>query len=110
MEIKINKEIRSFSESVIMGLNLRQFICSVFAVIASVIIYFVMSGSASHQTVSYVIILACAPPAFLGFFRYHGMSAERAALAFIRDTFIEPRHVFFEGRNIYLDILREKSV
>ena len=36
MEIKINKEIRAYHESVFFGLSMRQFICSVLAVAAAV--------------------------------------------------------------------------
>ena len=40
MEIKINKEIRGYTESMFFGLNLRQFLFSVLAVGVAVAIYF----------------------------------------------------------------------
>ena len=40
MEIKINKEIRTYKETIFFGLSLRQFICSVLAVGMAVVIYF----------------------------------------------------------------------
>ena len=36
MEIKINREIREYTESMFFGLNLRQFICSILACAAGV--------------------------------------------------------------------------
>jgi len=42
MEIKINKEIRTYQESIFFGLSMRQLICSVFAVGAAVGIYFLL--------------------------------------------------------------------
>ena len=42
MEVKINKDIREFSESIFFGLSLRQFIFSVLACIIAVILYFIL--------------------------------------------------------------------
>ena len=40
MEIKINKEIRAYRETLFFGLSVRQFVCSVLAVGAAVALYF----------------------------------------------------------------------
>ena len=40
MEIKINKEIRQYSEKIFFGLSLRQFICSVLACGVAIGVYF----------------------------------------------------------------------
>ena len=40
MEVKINREIRDYQESIFFGLNLRQLIFSIFAVGVAVGIYF----------------------------------------------------------------------
>lgn len=40
MEVKINKEIREYSESIFFGLNLRQLIFSLLAMGAAVAVYF----------------------------------------------------------------------
>ena len=42
MEVKINKDIREFSESIFFGLSLRQFIFSVIACIVAVVLYFAL--------------------------------------------------------------------
>ena len=39
MEIKINKEIRNYKETLFFGLSLRQFICSLLAVGVAVALY-----------------------------------------------------------------------
>ena len=41
MEVKINKEIRDYTESVYFGLSLRQFIFSIAACLVAVLLYFV---------------------------------------------------------------------
>jgi hypothetical protein len=40
MEIKINKEIRGYKETIFFGLSFRQFACSILAVGAAVGLYF----------------------------------------------------------------------
>ena len=44
MEVKINKEIRNYTESMFFGLSLRQFIFSVLACGMEVVLYFLLSG------------------------------------------------------------------
>ena len=43
MEIKINKEIRAYRETLFFGLSVRQFVCSVLAVGVAVTLYFSLS-------------------------------------------------------------------
>ena len=77
MEIKINKEIRAYRETLFFGLSVRQFICSVLAVGVAVALYFSLSRVLDRETVSWVCIVGAAavPPA--GFFQYHGKPLQR---------------------------------
>ena len=52
MEVKINKDIREFSESIFFGLSLRQFIFSVIACIVAVVLYFVLQPYLGLETLS----------------------------------------------------------
>ena len=52
MEIKINKEIRAYRETLFFGLSVRQFICSVLAVGVAVALYFSLSRVLDRETVS----------------------------------------------------------
>ena len=52
MEVKMNKEIRDYQESMFMGLDLRQCVCSVLAILTAIGIYFGMrdiTGAGSHR-------------------------------------------------------------
>ena len=42
MEVKINREIRQYTESIFFGLSMRQFIFSIFACLVAVLIYFLL--------------------------------------------------------------------
>lgn len=61
MEIKINKEIRNYKETIFFGLSMRQFVCAVLAVGVAVGLYFALNRIADRETVSWVCIVGAAP-------------------------------------------------
>ena len=72
MEVKINREIRNYTESMFFGLSLRQFIFSLLAMIVAVGLYFLLKPIIGLETTSWVCILGAAPFAVMGFVTYHG--------------------------------------
>ena len=106
MEVKINREIRDYTESIFFGLSLRQFVFSLAAVIVAVCIYFFLRPHLGTETVSWVCILGAAPFAALGFIRYNGMTAERLLLAWLRSEFIIPKKLTFRAVNLYYEAIR----
>ena len=91
MEVKINREIRNYTESMFFGLSLRQLIFSALAVAVAVGLYFLMKPYVGTETVSWVCVLGAAPFAALGFFTYHGMAAEQFIWAWLRSEMLERR-------------------
>ena len=75
MEVKINKEIRNYTESMFFGLSLRQFIFSVLACGVAVGLYFLLRPHFGTETLSWMCILGAAPFALIGFVKYNGMTA-----------------------------------
>ena len=63
MEIKINKEIRSYKETVYFGLTARQLICSLLAVGTAVGLYFALRGVLDRETLGWLCIVGAAPMA-----------------------------------------------
>ena len=57
MEVKINKEIRNYSESVFFGLSMRQCVFSVLAIVVAVGLYFLLKPYLGVETLSWVCIL-----------------------------------------------------
>lgn len=106
MEVKINKDIREFSESIFFGLSLRQFIFSVLACIVAVILYFALKPFFGIETLSWVCILGAVPFAILGFVKYNGMTAEKFVIAFIKSEFLIPKKLTFKAKNIYAEAFR----
>jgi riboflavin transporter FmnP len=106
LEVKINREIRDYTESMFFGLSLRQFVFSILAVIVAVGIYFGLRGFLGTETVSWMCILGAAPFAALGFIKYHGMTAERFAWAYLKSEFLVPRKLGFCATNVYYEALK----
>lgn len=116
MEVKINKEIRNYTESIFFGLSLRQFIFSVLACVVAVILYFLFKQKLGTEVTSWICILGAAPFAALGFIKYNGMTIEKFILAWVKSEVLVPKHLKFISENIYYQILtpylktREKEV
>lgn len=107
MEVKINREIRDYQESIFFGLNLRQLIFSVLAIGAAVGIYFGLYKIVGTETVSWMCILGAVPFAAMGFIRYNGMSAEQFIAAYIKSEWLMPQRLCFVGENSYYLALSE---
>ena len=109
MEVKINREIRNYSEAVYFGLNLRQFIFSVLACGVAVGLYFLLRRFFSVETLSWVCILGALPFAAIGFFTYHGMTAEKALIAFLKSEVLMPKELTFKAVDYYETIERSDA-
>ena len=107
MEVKINREIRNYTESMFFGLSMRQFIFSLLAVIVAVGLYFLLNPYVGTETVSWMCVLGAAPFAVLGFITYHGMTAEQFILTWLRSEMLDPRQIRFEANNIYYEAMKE---
>ena len=108
MEVKINKEIQSYSESMFFGLSMRQCSFSLAAMLVAVGLYFLLKPYVGTETVSWMCILGAAPFAALGFVKYNGMTAEKFIWAWIRSEFLEPKEIRFESSNFYYEALKDK--
>ena len=110
MEIKINKEIRDYTESIVFGLSARQFIFSLTAVGVAVGLFFLLRKHFGTETVSWVCILGAVPFAVLGFVRYHGMSAEQFLWAWVRSELLEPKRLTASRtQNLYCSLMKESA-
>ena len=108
MEVKINREIRNYTESMFFGLSMRQFVFSVLAILVAVGLYFLLKPYFGTETVSWMCILGAAPFAALGFITYHGMTAEQFLWAWLRSELLEPKELCFEASNLYYEALKDK--
>ena len=75
MEVKINREIRNYTEAMFFGLSMRQFIFSACACVGAVGLYFLLKPYVGTETVSWMCILGAAPFAALVFFFFFVLTA-----------------------------------
>lgn len=106
MEVKINREIRDYTESMFFGLSLRQFLFSVIACGVATGLYFLLRPYVGTETVSWMCVLGAAPFAVLGFFKYHGMTAEQFIWAWMKSEILMPKRLVFRPENIYYEALK----
>ena len=109
MEVRINREIRDYTESMFFGLSLRQFFFSVLACGVAVGIYLGLNPILGTETTSWLCIVAAFPFAVLGFLKYNGMTAEKFIAAWIKSTFMVPKVLTFGNTNYYYAMLEEDS-
>ena len=109
MEIKINKEIRNYKETLFFGLSLRQFICSLLAVGVAVGLYFALRNVLDRETVSWLCIVGAAPVAVAGFFKYNGMTLEKFLWAWIKSEFLMAGNRVWKSENYYLSALEKEG-
>jgi hypothetical protein len=106
LEVKINKEIRNYTESMFFGLSMRQFIFSVLACGVAVGLYFLLRPKFGTETLSWMCILGASPFAMMGFVKYNGMTAEQFVWAWIKSEFLMPKKILFLPDNLYYEALK----
>ncbi|MDE6251447.1 MAG: PrgI family protein [Lachnospiraceae bacterium] len=106
MEVKINKEIRNYTESMFFGLSMRQFLFSVLACGVAVGLFFLLRGRFGTETVSWMCVLGASPFAVMGFVKYNGMTAEQFVWAWVKSEFLMPKRVLFLPDNLYYEALK----
>lgn len=107
MEVKINKEIRNYTEKIFFGLSLRQFVFSVCACIVAVVLYFICNKHFNKEITSWICIIGVLPFIGLGFFKYNGMTLEKFLYTFLKSEVLVPKNLKFKSNNIYYDLFKE---
>ena len=109
MEVRINREIRDYTESMFFGLSLRQFFFSVLACGVAVGIYLGLNPILGTETTSWLCIVAAFPFAVMGFLKYNGMTAEKFIAAWIKSTFMITKVLLFGNTNYYYAVMTGDS-
>ena len=102
MEVRINKEVRNYQESLFFGLSLRQFLFALLAVCLRPVL--------GTGEIGWVCILAAFPFALGGFFTYNGMTLERFLMAYIRSEFLMPKRLLFRTEDLYVKLMEHTSI
>lgn len=108
MEIKVNKAIRHYTESIAFGLNLRQCFFSVLACIVAAGIYFLCIDHLGMELTSWLCMLGAAPFAALGFITYQGMYAEQIFITCMRSLILQYTDLIDRPYNLYYEIMKDR--
>lgn len=110
MEIKMNKEIRDFKETVISNFTLRQAISIVGMLSFSFFMFFKFYHVLSTSVLGFIIMFVSIPFLLIGNFlpKYNGMNSDLFALTLLRYLF-EPKQLKFVGSNQYQMMLQEST-
>lgn len=104
-EIKINKEIRDYTESILLGLSLRQTIFSILACVIACGLYFLFKERFGTEVTSWLCMLGAAPFAAFGFIRFQGMYTEDIVKMTISSFVLSTRNLINVPFNLYYEIL-----
>lgn len=107
MEIKINREVRNYKESIFFGMSLRQFICVLISCGLAVLVYFLFRSKLGLEVTSWLCIAAALPFILIGFVKYNGMNFEDLVKEFIYSKLLVPQKIIFESENIYVKLSEE---
>ena len=110
IEVRINKEVRDYQESVFFGLSLRQLIFALLAVLVAVGVYFGLRNIVGTDDVGWICVLAAFPFAMGGFFTYNSMTFERFLLTLIRSELLCPKKLVFRSENLYAKALENTPI
>lgn len=103
-EIKINKEIRDYTESIFFGLSLRQSIFSIIACIIATGIYFLFNDKLGTEMTSWLCMLGSAPFAALGFIRFQGMYTEDIVKTALYSFLLSSTNLINKPFNLYEEL------
>lgn len=106
MELKINREVRTYHETIFFGLSARQFFCSLGAVGVAVGVYFLLRKPLGKETTSWLCMLCAAPLAAAGFFRYNGLPLERFLWAIFKTSVLCSGRRLYKSENLYDQLLK----
>lgn len=103
-EIKINKEIRDYTESIFFGLSLRQSIFSIIACIIACGLYFLCKDRLGTEMTSWLCMLGAAPFAALGFIRFQGMYTEDIVKTALYSFLLSSTNLINKPFNLYEEL------
>lgn len=103
-EIKINKEIRDYTESIFFGLSLRQSIFSIIACIIACGLYFLCKDRLGTEMTSWLCMLGAAPFAAFGFIRFQGMYTEDIVKTALYSFLLSSTNLINKSFDLYEEI------
>lgn len=96
---KINKEIRDYTEDVVMGFTLKQSIILGIGIAAAAVIWFSLKDSMSADMASVFSCFGVVPFGVLALVKWHKMPAEKVIKIYFTDTMRTPIQLPYKMEN-----------
>ena len=100
MEIKVNKEIMDYHESLLLGLNMREILSIVVSASCAGAVYFLLKDLLSTSITGWICLAVAAPGIVFGFIKVNGVPFERFITSYVR-FWTMPRTRIFISENFY---------
>lgn len=107
MEVKINREIRNYTESMFFGLSLRQFVFSLLAVGVAALLYFVLKPYVGTGDGFVDVHPRCRSLCGNGLCELQRYDRRAICVGWLRSEMLEPKQIKFEPVNIYYEALKD---
>lgn len=108
MDIKLNKEMRDFTENIFWGLNIRQTISLGVAIAGVIVTYLALDKYLKTEALSYIYILVTSLPAAVGWIKIYGLPFEKFLTNFYYTEFEIPKKLVYKSENQF-EIMCEKQ-
>lgn len=109
IERPIHKEIKDFKEKILMGLTVRQLICTIIALIIGIPTYLLCSKYFSDDTASWLCIIALIPPVLIGYYKKNGLTFEKYSIVWFRFNVLVPQKRKYKSTNFFEDLFNSNS-
>ena len=106
MEVKINKEIREYTENIYLGLTLRQFIFSLFACVIAGLTYFFIKKYLGTELTSWLCVIEAVPFVAFGFIKINGMKMEEFLFVYFKNKIFTPKILLYKPVNLYEELIK----
>ena len=107
MEIKVNKEVRNYTENIFLGLSIRQCIFSNIACIVAILIYYLCIDSLGMEITSWLCMLGAAPFTSLGFITYQNMNVEQIIMTAWHSFLLSKTDLIYKPFNLYQELFKD---
>ena len=105
-EVPIPKEIRDYTESLFMGLNLKQCIMCGIAIALAVPIFVLLRPKIGLEPASWICLIVVAPIGATAFVKIKGLPLLEYAIAFVK-WYLTPNNLVYKQKNAYMEALKQ---
>lgn len=106
MEVKIPKEIRKYTESIFMGMNLKQCVICGIAIALAVPIFIILRPRIGLEPASWICLVIVAPIGATAFVKIQNLPLLEYVIAFIK-WYLTPNHLVYQQKNAYMEAIKQ---